>query len=467
MSVKKKVSKAKKASNRPASFNTKRKEAIEVAMRLAESYPMVGGATDDSQWRSLTQSSNRDLFGLTQKKMQDIAFYLYDSNPMAKRIIEITRDFSIGDGFTYSAEDKDVLEVIKNFWDDPDNNMDDEIDVNVLELGIFGELFLPVWVNKIDGAVKLGYIDPTSVQKVLKDKYNPKLTRKITYMRKRTEIVLDVINMDKKLRSSTYGYRVGDCFFFHINKVSAAKRGRSDLLTLSDWIDGHDQFLFARLERAFLLNTFIWDITCEGMNEAELTAFVQKLSLPKAGSIRAHNEKVVWKTESPKLESADASGEVALFKNQILGGAGFPGHWFAEGDKTTRATALEMSLPTLKKLKSRQRYIKSMLKQMINFVIDQAIVAGTLKKNVDRRFRITPSPIISRDNKGTITAIGNLVDGLSAAVERKWISDKNAKRVFNTVVSQLGSDIESSDQDIDEDEEVKVIKKGANDEQTD
>ena len=357
--------------------------------------------------------------------------------------------------------------MIKNFWDDPDNNMDDEIDVNVLELGIFGELFLPVWVNKIDGAVKLGYIDPTSVQKVLKDKYNPKLTRKITYMRKRTEIVLDVINMDKKLRSSTYGYRVGDCFFFHINKVSAAKRGRSDLLTLSDWIDGHDQFLFARLERAFLLNTFIWDITCEGMNEAELTAFVQKLSLPKAGSIRAHNEKVVWKTESPKLESADASGEVALFKNQILGGAGFPGHWFAEGDKTTRATALEMSLPTLKKLKSRQRYIKSMLKQMINFVIDQAIVAGTLKKNVDRRFRITPSPIISRDNKGTITAIGNLVDGLSAAVERKWISDKNAKRVFNTVVSQLGSDIESSDQDIDEDEEVKVIKKGANDEQTD
>ena len=32
--------------------------------------------------------------------------------------------------------------------------------------------------------------------------------------------------------------------------------------TLADWLDGYDQFLFARLERAFLLNTFIQDIEC-------------------------------------------------------------------------------------------------------------------------------------------------------------------------------------------------------------
>lgn len=438
------------------SFKEREKRSAEIAKRIAESYPMVGGSADDNLWRSLNQISNRDLYILTQKRMQDIAFYLYDSNPMAKRIIEITRDFVVGDGFTYTAQDKNVLEVIENFWEDPDNNLEDEIDVDVLELGIFGELCLPVWVNSANGAVKLGYIDPATILKVEKNKNNPKINRVLKWkpIRATEEREYKIINIDKNIKSESYGYRTGDCFFFTINKVSSATRGRSDLLTLADWLDGHDQFLFARLERAFLLNTFIWDITCEGMNKEELTEFVKGLSMPKSGSIRAHNEKIKWASETPKLEAADASEEARLFKQQILGGAGFPEHWFAEGSRTTRATALEMSLPTLKKLKSRQRKVKSILKQIINFVIDQAIVhkkAG-ITRDTNRSFKIIPSPIVSRDNKGVMDSVSGFVDGLSKATDKKWISDRQAKYIFNTIISQLGTDIESEDQEDEEED---------------
>jgi len=50
-------------------------------------------------------------------------------------------------------------------------------------------------------------------------------------------------------------------------------------------------FFLSRLERAFLLNNYIWDVECEGMNKGELEEFVKGLSQPKPGSIRAHNEK--------------------------------------------------------------------------------------------------------------------------------------------------------------------------------
>ncbi len=432
------------------SFKEREIRTAEIANRIAESYPMVGGSADDNLWRSLNQISNRDLYILTQKRMQDIAFYLFDSNPMAKRIIEIMRDFVVGDGFTYTAEDKNVLEVIEDFWNDPDNNLDDEIDVDVLELGIFGELAIPTWVNSANGAVKLGYIDPVTILKVIKEKNNPKINKTLIWkpIRSTEEQKLDIINIDKNIRSKTNGYRIGNCFFFTINKITGATRGRSDLLSLADWLDGHDQFLFARLERAFLLNTFIWDITCEGMNEEEIIEFVKGLTMPKSGSIRAHNEKITWKSETPKLEASDASDEARLFKNQILGGAGYPEHWFAEGSKTTRATALEMGLPTLKKLKSRQRKVKSILKQILDFVIDQAIIYKRLDKDVNRNFKIIPSPIVSRDNKGVIDSINNLVDGLGKAVDKKWLSDEEAKRVFNTVISQLGTNIESIDQTV-------------------
>ena len=438
------------------SFQEREKRSVEIANRIAEAYPMVGGTSEDNLWRSLNQLSNRDLFVLTQKRMQDIAYYLFDSNPLAKRIIEITRDFVVGDGFTYTADDKDVLEVIQDFWNDPDNNLDTEIDINTLELSIFGELCLPIWVNSANGAVKLGYVDPSTILKVTKDRINPKINRKLYWKPRNSdnERELDIINVERDAKSGSYAKLTGDCFFFTVNKVSSATRGRSDLLSLADWLDGHDQFLFARLERAFLLNTFIWDVTCDGMTKEELTAFVKDLSMPKSGSIRAHNEKVHWKSETPSLEAADASQEARLFKNQILGGAGFPEHWFGEGSTTTRATALEMGIPTLKKLKSRQKAVKNQLQYMVNFVIDQAILHKRLKENVDRTFKIIPSPIISRDNKGLTDSISNFVDGLQKAVGAKWLTDPQAKRIFNTVLSQLGNDIESQDQEEPDDNET-------------
>jgi len=320
-------------------FNERQKRSVEIQRRLAEAYPMIGGSGEDSLWRSLTTNQDRDLNLLTQRRMQDIAFYLYDSNPMAGRIIEIIEDFVIGDGFSYTAQDPDVKEVLDNFWEDPDNNLDEEMNVNVVELFLFGELCLPVWVNSANGAVKLGYIDPKTILKIKKAPNNPKINQKLIWRKPSgsVEREINIINVDKALKSKTYGRLVGDCFYFTINKVSSATRGRSALLRLADWLDGYDSFLFARLERAFLLNNFIWDIQCEGMNKGELEEFVKTLATPRPGSIRAHNEKITWKAETPKLESADASDEARLFKQQILGGSGYPEHWFGEGSTTTRA----------------------------------------------------------------------------------------------------------------------------------
>jgi len=195
------------------------------------------------------------------------------------------------------------------------------------------------------------------------------------------------------------------------------------------------------------------------MNQEELQQFVQGLPTPKPGSTRAHNEKIKWNVLSPKLEAQDASEEARLFKNQILGGAGFPEHWFAEGSKTTRATALEMGLPTLKRLKRRQKMVKFQYQNMLNFVIDQAIIAGTLSKNVNRKFKLIPSPIASRDNKGLATAIKGFVEGMALAVEKKWLTNEEAKMATKTMVSQVGVEAFAAEkegfQDKEEIDEVK------------
>jgi hypothetical protein len=379
--------------------------------------------------------------------MQQIAFYLNDTNPIAHRIIEIIKDFVIGDGFSYTAEDPKVLEVLEKFWEDSDNDMDMTIDDNVAELSLYGENCFPVWVNPIDGAVKLSYIDPANIVKITKNRKNPRWQDKIIWksVGSTKERELDIIQIDRNPRSKTFGKLIGDAFYFSINKPISATRGRSDLLSLADWIDGYDQFLFARLERAFLLNTFIWDVKAEGLNKEELEEMVRNMPTPKPGSIRAHNEKVTWEAISPKLEGADASNEARLFRNQILGGVGFPEHWFAEGSGTTRATAMEMGIPTLKKLMSRQKKVKYQYEFICRFVIDQAILAGTLPDDVDTDFKIIAPAIFSKDIKGVADSLNAYADSLIKAVSNNWITNDEAANAFKVLISQAGVEELSDD----------------------
>ena len=726
--------------------NKKREEFL---AKIKESWPMIGSsAPEDFGWTSLTKTIERDLSSTTQERMQQIAFYLYDSNPMAHRILELTKDFVIGDGYRFRAEAEEVQEVLDDFWNDYDNNWSMKQDTKVLELGLWGEQCYPVQINKHTGHVKLGYLDPGLILKVKQARGNPEKLTDVIYRSgkyARKERGLSIIASDNDPKSKSFKRLIGDCFFFGNNKVAWSTRGRSDLLCLhpdtiintidkgnipikklvgkdvlvyswdreknaltigkatnirktrksselvkihftngdsiittpdhpillidgktyreakdflssdrvqavakkikddyiwvqykkkkwmlehrfimetflgrklsseelvhhknrntfdnrisnlqlisradhaalhmkdsllsptikkktidvlkrvmkgntyakgntfkltpeqigkerkalkkmyknmteeqrqklserntkasharfqpgkkinqhatfnhevayveklnyksdvydldvekyhnfsangiilhnclSDWLDGYDQFLFARLERAFFLNTWIWDIVCKGMNENEITEFAKKQVPPKPGSARYHNENIEWKVVSPQLESSDASGEANMFKMQILGGAGFPNHWFGEGDKTTRATAMEMSLPTLRKLKSRQNFFKNMINHIFNFVIDQAIIHGTLPENINRSFAVMPSPILTKNARDVALTLDKFTSGLQGAVTNKWISQRSAGDSFRTFISQLGIEIQESQKERDEYENEEPEKK--------
>lgn len=420
----------------------KKESQKDLNKRVQEGWPMVGEArAEEYGWRNITAQTERDLSPLTQKRMQDIAVYLYDANPIAHRIPEIMKDFVIGDGFAFDAKNPKVKKILDDFWNDPDNNWELRQEPRVVDLSLFGEQCYPVFVNKVNGHVKMGYIDPGRIRKVMIDINNPEIVREVYWQKGRhltKDEKLKVVNIDKNPKSKTFGRLIGECFYFAINKISPSSRGRSDLLCVADWIDGYDQFLFARLERAFYLNNFIWDILCEGMGKDEIEEFAKEQIAPKPGSMRFHNEKIKWNAVTPKLEGEDASNEARLFKNQILGGKGFPEHWFAEGGKTTRATAMEMGLPTLKMLKSRQRYVKGMIVAIFKFVIDQAIIHKELDPKEDTSFSVIPSPIVAKDIRGVAITLDKFTDALMKAKGEGWVTDGAAKRAFQSFIKELG-----------------------------
>src|SRR6266566_2180884 len=76
---------------------------------------------DEAMWRAVGHSK-RDLSELTQTEMIEACFRLYRETPLGHRIPELTRDFIVGDGITWSARNPNVEELVQEFWDDSVND---------------------------------------------------------------------------------------------------------------------------------------------------------------------------------------------------------------------------------------------------------------------------------------------------------------------------------------------------------
>ena len=415
--------------------------------------------TDDYLYRPLTDKNmKRDLNSVTQDRMIDIAVFLYESTPLGKRLMELQKDYVIGEGIKYVAPDPRVKAVLDNHWYDPINNWDINQFTKAMELSLFGDQCWPVWVNPSDGAVKLGYIDPKMIKEVKRNPLNPiQLTAVETNASlspvtgvdgdKKTEY--KIIDYDRNPDSKTYGKLVGETFLFAVNRLSNGTRGRSDLLAISDWIDLHETFLFNMAERAKLITAFIWDVSFKGWSEKEIKAWVKEngMKAPNPGSVRYHNDGITWDAVTPKLEASDNSEQAKVIKNHIAAGAGIPPFWLAEGEETTRATALEMNSPTYKHFKARQFYFKYIMTFIFDFVIDQAIIHQTLPADVNRNFSIIMPPLAEKDFTQVATSMLQIASALQVAKDNAWITEKQAKDFFAHVSGLTGMEINPGDED--------------------
>jgi len=440
--------------------------AEERAKKLLEQMlPDLVDRPGDEGFRRLTQTE-KDLSPPAHDRHLRIAYYLYVTNPMAHRGIEMIKDFVIGDGATYAIRNEAARKMLDKHWQDPVNHWDIKQFNKVKELGLYGEQIYPVFVNEITGHVRLGYIDPLNVDHIVPDPGNPEIIQHIVLKPGKEVLVkvrnpatnrlvtvpkqeLRVVHLDSNPRSPTYGRLVGECFYFAINRVSNATRGFSDLIHVSDWIDAYDQLLFTHLERLMFLRTFCWDVTLEGADQTAIKAKKAELLKhpPKPGAWLVHNEKEKWQAITPDLKATEHTEEERKVRALILGGLGIPPHWFGEGEDVNRATALAMDTPVFRMLRSRQRYVRFMFEHIFRFVLDQARIKKMLDEDVDTSDLAVSLPEFSaRDEAAASQTLVNLVNALTVARSQNWVSDETAARLVALVTSKFGLEVKPDEE---------------------
>lgn len=405
----------------------------------------------------------------------DTAWALWQKSPIAKRVLAMKRDHIIGHNATPDTNDDKLLEILTEFWQG--NKLAKRASEFTMQLFGFGEQCYPAFVRESDGRVRLGYIDPANIESIIKHPDNSMedwavcvkkqspgayTTEKMLYriIREDEDYVDEEMAADSEYSGKLVTHEQaniqpweteylqkkygkpeydGSCFYAKVNAVSNQSRGMSDLLQVADWVDQADEVLFQLGDREGFAGYFSFDVTLDEADEGKVRARAKELrdNPPAKGSVNVHNTSEMWQMHAPDLHQVGSIESFRAILGLILGGMGFPVHWFGFGDDANRATAIAQSDPTAKSLEHDQALVQELFMMMLQFATDQAEIAGTYSPPDDLEITLSLPEVSTKDLGRTTASMQQLVPALVNARDAGWISQETAAQAFAKIMAEL------------------------------
>lgn len=467
-----------------AEYHAATSRAYEAGYEDGEDEPPSGDLRQFGYRRS-SSGAIRDFGGLDYDRVLDTVWRVWLMSPLAKRALQIKRDYIIGGGVRPTSDDEALQVVLDEFWDI--NKLDERASEFVQQRHLLGEQIFPAFVRRADGQVRIGYVDPIQVEKVIQHPdnalerwaivlkedrstdeswRNPPETRQVYRIIRRDEGALIGENVEParyggKLITSEqatleaweremldyYGLDAytGDAFYFPANALSNQPRGYSDLLQPADWIDQDETVLFDLADREAVAGFFIADVTLAGADESKVRERSKELRAnpPRKGSVRVHNDQEIWNLDAPDLKQPSSVESHKAIETHAWGGMGLPSSWYGHGDETNRATAQAQGDPTWRTMQAEQNADKAMFLAMLTFARDQAEIAGKWKPvEAETTIDLQMPEMTAKDLSTIAGAAGQLALAISQAVSEGWMTREHATEAWAKVMAELDVEID-------------------------
>jgi hypothetical protein len=207
----------------------------------------------------------------TYLELHNTCYEAYNANPLASAVIEITTSFVLGKGVMVAAREPAVQDVLMDFWHDLDNHMDTRVYALCTELSLYGEQFIRFFVRAYDGRVKIRQIDPSLIDQIETDPEDIETALRFHRRPIGPSATLPgdpapVTAADQHNFEGEWLLAGRDVAQFAINKVSNAKRGKSDLATLLPWLRRYKDWLTDRVRINKYKGAFLWDVQLAGID---------------------------------------------------------------------------------------------------------------------------------------------------------------------------------------------------------
>jgi hypothetical protein len=217
---------------------------------------------------------------------------------------------------------------------------------------------------------------------------------------------------------------------YAINRPVGAQWGEPDLAPLLRWLSRYANWLEDRARLNRFRTAFLYIVKGKFISEAERITRQSQLNAtpPNPGSILVTNESESWDVISPKLEASQANEDGLALKKMIAAGAGFPLHFLAEPESSTRTTAEAAGGPTFRRFEQRQRFFTWLLQDLLTIAVRRRALVDH-HVSTSARIEVQAADISSRDNVSLAMATMNIFGVLKDLRDRKLMDDAELLRL--------------------------------------
>ena len=436
---------------------------------LKERLAQLEFAFEDQGWERIGDQINKEFSRTGLAMINDAARLFWLKNPLIRRAVLTQANYVFGQGVNIASENEDVNEVIQDFLDDTKNKAEltshQNRMVKEIELQLFANIFFVFFTDKLTGKVKVRTIPEQEIKLIITDpddkktpwyykrvfnvsKFNPK-SGNMGQSNSKT-----VYYKDWKLEKDQIVFsNLEEAVIYHVsvNKLSDMQFGVSEVYAALDWARVYKSFLedWATITKSYA--QFAWKMTSK--NKTGMLRAKAKLNTTLSSSNTETNPPpatggIFQGTGETKMDPIKTAGATTKaddgdkLVHMVSAATGIFYHYLV-GDPSTGnlATAKSMERPMELQFKNRQELWVDVYTNILNFVIDQSIIAsggkltGARKKddpdnivltNGERELSITFPDILEKDTKAHIEAIlkAATLDGkpLAGTIELKVVA---------------------------------------------
>ena len=338
---------------------------------------------DGPGWGQLSSRPHERQWGEIQELYAD-TLEAWRKNPLAKRAVDVTADFVIGDGIRISSSFDPLQKYIEAFWNHRKNQMGNRLQVMCNELSLAGDLFPVLFTNPFDGLSYVRFVTKDRIVGIETARNDWETEIAFTEMPRWQLAGVGMAQPDdgdlepilwKGVDHPGAGPGEGVMLHYAVNRPLGALMGEGDLSTMVPWLLRYSRMLEDRVRLNAAVRSFLWFVTVR-------SDLVEKIrnrysSPPEPGSVVVKDEAEEWDVLTPDLRGSDAQHDLEAVRRMVYTGSGFPPHWFGEPGSNL-AEARAMQNPAERHLLRRQEYFVYVLQDLLyqGYRRAQEVVSG-------------------------------------------------------------------------------------------
>ena len=374
-------------------------------------------------------AAERDRYDYDRETLQQQALQAWRTNPLARRIVELTSQYVVGGGISLSSRETRAHAFLQAWWSHPLNQMQVRAVEWCDELTRSGELFFLISTD----ASGMSYLRAVPAGEIAGIEHAPNDVQQETAFLQKAGMGEEVRWQAAQALEDEPGE---DGRFpvvmahYAINRPVGALRGESDLAPLLRWLSRYAAWLEDRARLNHFRTAFLYVVKARYAGDAERLARQNSLNAapPNPGSILVTDETETWEVLNPELESGDAATDGLALKKMIAAGAGLPLHFLAEPESATRTTAEAAGGPTFRRFEQRQQFFLWMLGDLARIALRRRARLD-VGLRADAQVEVRGADLSARDNAALALASSTVISAFAQLYERGLIDAEELLRL--------------------------------------